>query len=58
MRVKTKTPNQRKIEAPPDLTTWATVEDGIPGNGAVIQRFSSTKDKPKGFLRVEEWAGP
>jgi hypothetical protein len=43
-----------RIEGSPDLATWTTVEDGIPGNGAVIQRFYSTRDKPKGFLRVEE----
>ena len=47
-----------RIEGSPDLTTWTTVEDGIPGNGAVIQRFYSTRDVPKGFLRVEEAAGP
>jgi hypothetical protein len=43
-----------RIEGSLDLTTWTIVEDGIAGNGEVIQRFYSTKDKPKGFLRVEE----
>jgi len=45
-----------RIEGSPDLTNWTTVESGIAGNGAVIQRFYSTKDKPKQFLRVEEAA--
>jgi hypothetical protein len=43
-----------RIEGSPDLATWTIVEDGISGNGAVIQRFYSTRDKPKQFLRVEE----
>jgi uncharacterized repeat protein (TIGR02543 family) len=47
-----------RIEGSPDLSTWETVEDGIPGNGGEIQRFYSIKDKPKGFLRVEEGGGP
>jgi hypothetical protein len=43
-----------RIEASFDLTIWTTIEDGIAGNGGEIQRFYSIKDKPKGFLRVEE----
>jgi len=45
-----------RIEGSPDLKTWTTVEDGIAGNGAEIQRFYSIKDKPKGYFRVEESA--
>jgi hypothetical protein len=43
-----------RIEGSPDLTVWTTIESGIPGNGGVIQRFYSTRDVPKQFLRVEE----
>jgi uncharacterized repeat protein (TIGR02543 family) len=47
-----------RIEGSFDLTTWTTVEDGIPGNGAVIQRFYTTRNMPKRYFRVEEGAGP
>jgi uncharacterized repeat protein (TIGR02543 family) len=43
-----------RIEGSFDLTTWTTVEDGIPGNGGVIQRFYTTRDIPKRYFRVEE----
>jgi probable HAF family extracellular repeat protein len=43
-----------RIEGSPDLTTWTTVEEGIPGNGGVIQRFYSTRNVPKRYFRVEE----
>jgi uncharacterized repeat protein (TIGR02543 family) len=43
-----------RIEGSPDLTTWTTVESGISGNGAVIQRFYSTRNMPKRYFRVEE----
>ena len=46
-----------RIEASLDLATWATVEDGIPGTGSVIQRFYTTRDMPKRYFRVEE-SGP
>jgi uncharacterized delta-60 repeat protein len=41
------------IEDSLDLTTWTTVESGIAGNGAVIQRFYSTRNMPKRYFRVE-----
>ncbi len=43
-----------RIEGSFDLTTWTTVEDGIAGNGWVIQRFYTTRDMPKRYFRVEE----
>ena len=46
-----------RIDASLDLTTWETVEDGIPGTGSVIQRFYTTRDMPKRYFRVEE-SGP
>jgi uncharacterized repeat protein (TIGR02543 family) len=46
-----------RIEASLDLATWATVEDGIAGNGAVIQRFYTTRNMPMRYFRVEE-SGP
>ena len=46
-----------RIEASLDLATWETVEDGIAGNGSVIQRFYTTRDMPKRYFRVEE-SGP
>jgi uncharacterized repeat protein (TIGR02543 family) len=45
-----------RIEASFDLATWETVENGIAGNGAVIQRFYTTRDMPKRYFRVEESA--
>ncbi|MCX6875462.1 MAG: hypothetical protein NTW21_16895 [Verrucomicrobia bacterium] len=33
-----------RIEDSPDMTTWAPVETGIAGNGAIIQRFYSTRN--------------
>ena len=42
------------IQSSLDLSTWETVEDGIAGNGGVIQRFYSTRDMPKRYFRVEE----
>jgi sulfatase modifying factor 1 len=45
-----------RIEGSPDLKTWTPVEDGIAGNGEEIKRFYSTRDKPKGYFRVEESA--
>lgn len=43
-----------RIEDSLDLTTWETVESGIAGNGAVIQRFYSTRGMPQRFFRVEQ----
>lgn len=43
-----------RIEDSLDLTTWGAVESGIAGNGAVIQRFYSTRNVPKRYIRVEE----
>ncbi len=47
-----------RIEGSPDLTTWATVESGIAGNGGVIQRFYSTRDTPKRYFRVADETAP
>ena len=46
-----------RIEASFDLATWTPVEDGIAGNGSVIQRFYTTRDMPRRYFRVEE-SGP
>ena len=43
-----------RIEDSLDLITWETVESGIAGNGAVIQRFYSTRGMPQRFFRVEQ----
>ena len=43
-----------RIEDSLDLTTWLTVESGIAGNGAQIQRFYSTRNVIKRYFRVEE----
>ncbi len=43
-----------RIEGSPDMGTWATVESGIAGTGWEIQRFYSTRNIPKRFLRVAE----
>ncbi len=45
-----------RIEASTDLDNWEIVESGIAGNGAVIQRFYSTRGMPKRYFRVEEQA--
>lgn len=47
-----------RIEGSPDTVEWAPVESGIPGTGQVIQRFYSTRNQPKRFLRVEEEVAP
>ncbi len=47
-----------RIEGSPDLSVWSPIESDIPGNGGVIQRFYSTRNAPKRFLRVEEVATP
>jgi hypothetical protein len=44
-----------RIEGSFDLATWETVEDGIAGNGSVIQRFYTTRDMPKRYFRVGAW---
>lgn len=43
-----------RIEDSLDLDIWETVESGIAGNGAVIQRFYTTRNMPQRFFRVEE----
>lgn len=43
-----------RIEDSLDLKSWTTVESGIAGNGAVIQRFYTTRNVPKRYFRVEE----
>ena len=43
-----------RIEDSIDLVSWTAVESGIAGNGAVIQRFYSTRNMPKRYFRVEE----
>jgi uncharacterized repeat protein (TIGR02543 family) len=43
-----------RIEDSPDITTWTTVESGVVGNGAVIQRFYTTRNKSMRYFRVEE----
>lgn len=43
-----------RIESSLDLSVWTTVESGIDGNGAQIQRFYSTRNMPKRYFRVEE----
>ncbi|MFT4546589.1 MAG: hypothetical protein ACI9MB_000532 [Verrucomicrobiales bacterium] len=43
-----------RIESSPDLSFWTTVESGIVGTGGEIQRFYSTRDLSKQYLRVEE----
>ncbi|MCX6875948.1 MAG: SUMF1/EgtB/PvdO family nonheme iron enzyme [Verrucomicrobia bacterium] len=40
------------VEASADLATWATVETGIAGTGAVIQRPYSTENQPQRYFRV------
>jgi hypothetical protein len=45
-----------RIEASLDLKTSTTVESGIAGNGADIQRFYTTRNMPKRYFRVEESA--
>ena len=47
-----------RIEGSFDLTTWATVESGIAGNGGVVQRFYSTRDTPKRYFRVADETAP
>ncbi len=47
-----------RIEDSPDLTTWATVESGIAGNGSVIQRFYSTRNVVKRYFRVADETAP
>jgi hypothetical protein len=43
-----------RIESSLDMSNWTTVESGIAGNGWEIQRFYSTRNMPKRFLRVAE----
>ena len=43
-----------RIEDSADLATWATVESGIAGTGAQIQRFYSIRNTAKRYFRVEE----
>ena len=43
-----------RIEDSPDLAAWATVESGIAGNGAIVQRFYSTRNVAKRYFRVAE----
>jgi formylglycine-generating enzyme required for sulfatase activity len=43
-----------RIEDSLNLTSWETVESGIAGNGAQIQRFYSTRNVIKRYFRVEE----
>jgi len=43
-----------RIEASLDLATWDTVESGIAGNGAIVQRFYTTRYMPKRYFRVAE----
>lgn len=43
-----------RIEDSLDLDTWEPVETGIAGNGAIIQRFYTTRNLPKRYFRVEE----
>ncbi|MCX6873580.1 MAG: hypothetical protein NTW21_07205 [Verrucomicrobia bacterium] len=47
-----------RIESSPDLATWELVEAGIPGTGEQIQRFYSTRNVPRRYLRVEETTAP
>ena len=41
-----------RIEDSPDMTTWSLVESGIAGNGAIVQRFYSTRNVAKRYFRV------
>lgn len=43
-----------RIESSTNMTTWETIETGIPGNGAAIQRFYSIDSASRRFFRVEE----
>jgi uncharacterized repeat protein (TIGR02543 family) len=45
-----------RIEDSPDLVTWSTVEAGIAGTGATVQRFYSTRGQAKRYFRVEDEA--
>lgn len=42
-----------RIEGSTDLSTWTTIESGIPGNGGEIQRFYSIRNQPRRYFRVE-----
>jgi hypothetical protein len=46
-----------RIEASPDMTAWAAIEENIVGSGTAVTRFYTTRNLPKRFLRVEEQAG-
>ena len=41
-----------RIEGSPDLANWSLVESSIAGDGAVIQRFYSTRNVPMRYFRV------
>ena len=47
-----------RIEDSPDMTTWSTVESGIAGNGAIVQRFYSTRNVAKRYFRVADESAP
>ncbi|MCX6879167.1 MAG: SUMF1/EgtB/PvdO family nonheme iron enzyme [Verrucomicrobia bacterium] len=47
-----------RIEDSTDLATWTTVETGIAGTGAVIQRFYSTRNVTKRYFRVADETAP
>jgi hypothetical protein len=43
-----------RIEGSTNLADWSLVEADIVGTGGEIQRFYSTRNMPKNFLRVAE----
>ena len=43
---------QYRIESSTDLINWSTQEAGITGEGNTIDRFFSTEDRPRIYLRV------
>ena len=47
-----------RIEDSSDMTTWSTVESGIAGNGAIVQRFYSTRNVAKRYFRVADESAP
>ena len=41
-----------RIEDSPDMANWSVVESAITGNGAIIQRFYTTRNVAQRYFRV------